>query len=234
MEMVIAFEHTSKYYGNTLAATDVTLSLYNSRIVELIGLNGSGKTTLLKLAAGLIKPDEGSVEIIGSKAGTKTKRLVSFLSDRHFLASDSSALQLMKLYSDFYDDFDKREALESLSDLSIDINKKLVLMSNEMKRKVELALVLARETPIYLLDEPFKELDSAAIDYVKMLIEKKHDASLVVIASGNSSKLENFADDVLWLQNGTVRAYESYKSFVEKAGKGLDEFFREVYKCSES
>ena len=234
METAIAFEHTSKYYGNTLAATDVTLSLYNSRIVELIGLNGSGKTTLLKLAAGLIKPDEGSVEIIGSKAGTKTKRLVSFLSDRHFLASDSSALQLMKLYSDFYDDFDKRKALESLSDLSIDINKKLVLMSNGMKRKVELALVLARETPIYLLDEPFKELDSAAIDYVKMLIEKKHDASLVVIASGNSSKLENFADDVLWLQNGTVRAYESYKSFVEKAGKGLDEFFREVYKCSES
>lgn len=70
-----------KRFGTRYALRDVELRVESGKIIGLLGPNGSGKTTLMKLANGLLKPEEGWIEIDGSRPGLHTKSVVSYLPD---------------------------------------------------------------------------------------------------------------------------------------------------------
>jgi len=155
----IEINDLTKNFGDLAALDGVTISLDKGQIVGLLGPNGSGKTTLIKILNGLLTPTAGSVSINGMAPGTETKKVVAYLPDRNALPDYMTAPQLMDIYQDFFEDFDREKAEAMTEDLGIDRKQQMKRMSKGTKEKLQLCLVMARQADVYLLDEPIGGVD---------------------------------------------------------------------------
>ena len=135
----IEINHVTKQFGSLTALDSVALKLEKGQIVGLLGPNGSGKTTLIKILNGLLQPTAGHVTINGMEPGVGTKRVVAYLPDRNALPDYMTASQLMDIYQDFFEDFDRQKAEAMVDDLGIDRKQAMKKMSKGTKEKLQQA-----------------------------------------------------------------------------------------------
>lgn len=232
METILTCQGLTKTYGSFPALSNASFNLYSGRVIGLLGPNGSGKTTFIKMAAGLLTPTTGELTVCGHRIGIETKKVVSYLPDRDYLPDYMRVSDIIKMFSEFYTDFDSAKALDMLSRLSIDLSKRFSQLSKGMREKIQLSLVMSRSAKLYLLDEPIAGVDPAARDYIldTILANYNKDAA-VVISTHLIYDIEQVLDDVLMLQNGTVRLYDSADNIRAQTGMSIDSYFREVYRC---
>lgn len=229
---ILQCKNLSKKYGATEALKSIDLELEAGRIVGLLGPNGSGKTTLIKLANGLLKPTEGELLIDGNKPGRQTKTMVAYLPDRDFLPDYMSVSQLIKYYSDFFDDMDIDKAEEMLRSLDLDKDMKLKKMSKGTKEKVQLILTMSRDARVYFLDEPIAGVDPAARDYIlRTIITNYNPDALVVISTHLIADVENVLDEVVFIKEGNIVLHKDADTIREEEAKSIDGLFREVFRC---
>ena len=221
-----------KSYGHKAALTGIDLEVGRGRIVGLLGPNGSGKTTLIKLLCGLLRPTAGNLAVAGLPVGPETKALVSYLPDRMCLPRWMSAQQLVKYYADFFEDFDETRAGELLTRLDIRPEMRVKHMSKGTQEKVQLVLTMSRRAKLYLLDEPIGGVDPATRDFILSTIMTNYaeDAS-VVISTHLISDVERILDDVVFIDRGRVAMAGEADDVRSRAGKSIDELFREVFRC---
>lgn len=222
----------SKQFGSYTALQDVNLTLECSKIVGLLGPNGSGKTTLLKLLNGLLVPTSGTITIGGYEPGVVTKQHVSYLPDSNYFPKWMLVSDLLRYFSDFFDDFERAKAVEMLRKLDISISMKLSHMSKGTLEKVQLILAMSRNANLYCLDEPIGGVDPATRDYILNTIVGNYcENSTVIISTHLISDVENILDEAIFLQNGQVRLHSSVDGIRERENKSVDALFREVFKC---
>lgn len=222
----------TKKYGNKEALNNVNLTLEKGKIVGLLGPNGSGKTTLIKLANGLLSPTSGELKINGNRIGVETKKIVSYLPERTYLNSWMKVDEILKFFSDFYEDFNRAKAEDMLKRLNINTNDRLRTMSKGTKEKVQLILVMSREAQIYFLDEPIAGVDPAARDYIlDTIISNYNPEATVVISTHLISDIEKVLDEVVFIHNGVIKLQKSVDEIREENGMSVDSLFREVFKC---
>ncbi|SDA27818.1 ABC-2 type transport system ATP-binding protein [Ruminococcus sp. YE71] len=232
MEPILTCQGLTKQYGNMPALMNASFNLYAGRIIGLLGPNGSGKTTFIKMAAGLLHPSGGTLTIGGHEVGVETKKIVSYLPDRDYLPDYMKVSDIIKMFSEFYSDFDSVKALDMLSRLGIDLTKKFSHLSKGMREKIQLSLVMSRQAKLYLLDEPIAGVDPAARDYIlNTILQNYNREAAVVISTHLIYDIEQVLDDVLMLQNGTVFLYDSAENIRTQTGQSIDMYFREVYRC---
>ncbi len=229
---LIEIEGLYKSYNRAIALRDLGLSLDGGQIVGLLGPNGSGKTTLIKIINDLLKADKGKVLIDGKKPGVETKEIIAYLPDRNTLPDYMKIKDLIGMQADFFCDFDAAKANSMISDLGIDTNMRFKSLSKGMLEKVQLALVMSRKAKVYLLDEPIGGVDPAARDYIlRTIISNYNPDSLVIISTHLIQEIESVLDDVLFIRDGQIVLHKSPDQIREESGKGVDELFREVFKC---
>ena len=222
----------TKSYGNVLALDDIDLTLYEGKIVGLLGPNGSGKTTLIKLVSRLLVPDKGVISICGSQPGEVSKALVSYLPDRNFLPDWMNCDELLEMYGDFYADFDHVRAQRMLDSLAIDPCMPLKKMSKGTKEKVQLILTMSRHAKLYLLDEPIAGVDPAARDYILDTIISNYDENATVLISTHLiSDIESVLDEVIFIKEGKIFLHENADELRNEKGMSVDAYFREVFRC---
>ena len=222
----------SKRFGSVQALDEVSLTLDAGRVVGLLGPNGSGKTTLLKLANGLLTPTGGEILIDGLEPGKETHRIVSYLPDRPYLAEWMKVRQLLDLFEDFYDDFDRDRAIEMLLRLNIDEEMRIKEMSKGTREKAQLILVMSRKAKLYLLDEPIGGVDPATRDYIlETIIRNYNPEAAVVISTHLIADVEQVLDDVIFINQGKIMLQASVDSIREEHGMSVDQYFREVFRC---
>ena len=232
MTPILECRNLSKHFSGKEALTGINLTVGRGRIVGLLGPNGSGKTTLIKLASGLLTPTFGEILVDGKKPGMETKKIVSYLPERTYLADWMRVNDLLDFFADFYTDFDKQKALEMLHRLNIGATDKLKTMSKGTKEKVQLILVMSRSAELYLLDEPIGGVDPAARDYIlSTIIGNYHESSTVIISTHLITDVEKTIDDVIFIQAGKITLTSSVDDIREQHGKTVDELFREVFRC---
>ena len=232
MENVLEVQGVTKRYGSKKALDGIDLSLSQGKIVGLLGPNGSGKTTLMKLAAGLLTQDSGSITVCGEKVGPKSKALVSYLPDKTYFQKGQKIKELLDLFGDFYEDFDRERAENMIRDLGIDENAKLGTLSKGNQEKVQLVVVMSRRARLYLLDEPIGGVDPAARDYILNTIITNYDPDATVLISTHLiSDVERVLDGFVFLNEGKIVRFGSVDEVREETGKSLDELFREVFNC---
>lgn len=228
----IEINDLSKIFGSLKALDGVTVSLEKGQIVGLLGPNGSGKTTLIKILNGLLTPSEGSVLINGMAPGVGTKKIVAYLPDRNALPDYMNSEQLMSLYGDFFEDFDRTRAEAMIDDLGIDRKQTMKKMSKGTKEKLQLCLVMARQAEVYLLDEPIGGVDPATRDYIlKTIISNYNEDAVVIISTHLISDIESVLDDVIFLKDGRIVLHKQADEIREEEGESIDGLFREVFKC---
>lgn len=223
----------TKRYGRTTALDHFSLTVEPGSILGLLGPNGSGKTTLLKLANGLLTPNGGEILIGGLKPGLETKNLVSYLPDKNYLPDWMNANDLMDLFGDFYQDFDRERAAAMLNSLGIDPKQAVGRMSKGTREKTQLIFVMSRRAKLYLLDEPIGGVDPATRDYIlNTIISNYEPESAVVISTHLIADVEQVLDTVCFINNGRLVLSSTVDEIRGLHGKSVDAYFREVFKCS--
>ena len=232
MNCVLTTYNLTKTYGGAPALQELNLQLPAGKIIGLLGPNGSGKTTFLKLAAGLLTPTKGNIEIDGMRVGPETKAIVSYLPDRTYLRNNQKVAEQLDFFQDFYPDFDRARAEAMLFDLGITPATRFGTLSKGNKEKVQLVLVMSRRAKLYLLDEPIGGVDPAARDYILRTIITNYDPEATVIISTHLiADVEQVLDGFVFLWNGRVVRSGEVDAAREESGKSLDELFREVFQC---
>ena len=229
---ILTCENLTKHYGTVAALQDVNLNVEPGRIVGLLGPNGSGKSTMIKLANGLLTPSSGRILIDGMEPGLETKKLVSYLPERTYLANWMSVKQILNYFEDFYDDFDRQRAVTMLTHLGIEETQRIKQMSKGTREKVQLILVMSRRAKLYLLDEPIGGVDPAARDYILNTIIGNYDPGAAVIISTHLiADVEPLLDEVIFINGGHILRHTPVDTIREEMGKSVDALFREEFKC---
>lgn len=233
MENLVEIKNLTKsYHSKQMALNDISLILPKGKIIGLLGPNGSGKTTLIKLMNGLLTADNGTIRINGCEIGPETKAKVAYLPDRTYLAEESTIAETLDYFCDFYSDFERNRALEMLKILNIDPKSKLKTLSKGNKEKVQLILVMSRQADLYILDEPIAGVDPAARDYIlQTIVGNVNPESTVLIATHLIADVEQILDEVIFMKYGHLVLYTSKDMIMEKHGKSVDAYFREVFAC---
>ena len=229
---ILTCENLTKQYGTVAALQDVNLNVEPGRIVGLLGPNGSGKSTMIKLANGLLTPSSGRILIDGMEPGLETKKLVSYLPERTYLANWMSVKQILNYFEDFYVDFNRQRAETMLSHLGIPETQRIKQMSKGNREKVQLILVMSRRAKLYLLDEPIGGVDPAARDYILNTIIGNYDPGAAVIISTHLiADVEPLLDEVIFINGGHILRHTPVDTIREEMGKSVDALFREEFKC---
>ena len=221
-----------KSYGKTPALKDFSLTLPRGRIIGLLGPNGSGKTTLLKLACGLIKPSAGQILINGQAPGIASKKAVAYLPEKTYLNDWMRVRDILRLFQEFYADFQQERAKEMLKNLNIREEARLKTLSKGNQEKVQLIMVMSRDAELFLLDEPIGGVDPAAREYiVNTIIGNYNENATVLISTHIITDIETVLDDVIFLKEGGVMLESPVDRLREESGKSVDQIFREVFRC---
>lgn len=232
MSDILECRGLTKHYGKNAALDGIDLSIGRGKIVGLLGPNGSGKTTLMKLANGLLTATSGEILIDGKAPGAETKSIVSYLPDTSYLPDRMAVERLVRLFSDFYADFDAGRAKEMLGELNIAGSAKLKTLSKGNREKVQLILAMSRQAQLYLLDEPIGGVDPAARDYIlHTIIGNYSENATVVISTHLIADIEPVLDDAVFIREGRILLNQSVDDIRSAQGKSVDEYFREVFKC---
>ncbi len=231
-KVILKCNNITKKFGSKSALSGVDISLERGKIVGLLGPNGSGKTTFIKVANGLITPNSGKIMIDGKEVGEETKKIVSYLPEKTYLADWMKVKNLIKYFEDFYSDFSKEKAYSLLEKLNISSEDKLKTLSKGNKEKVQLILVMSREADLYLLDEPIGGVDPAAREYIlNTIITNYNPNATVLISTHLISDIEKILDEVIFIKEGSIEMHKSVDDIRFEYGKSIDLLFREVFKC---
>jgi len=231
MSAILELKNLTKNYGGVTGISDVTLSLEGGKIIGLLGSNGSGKTTLIKVIAGILQPTSGSITVDGMNVGTETKKIVSYLPERTYLNSWMRISDIIDYFEDFYEDFDRANAMRMLESLGVDENAKLKTLSKGTREKVQLVLVMSRRSKVYLLDEPIAGVDPVAREFIlETILSNRTPDSTILISTHLIADVEKVLDSFVFIRDGKLLMMQDVEK-VRESGKTVDELFREVYRC---
>lgn len=232
MSTLLECKDITKKFGAKTAIDHISFSIESGHIIGLLGPNGSGKTTLIKMMNGLLTPTSGSLFMCENSIGVESKKRISYLPDHTYLNMNQRVNDVIRLFADFYEDFDTLRAYDMLAKLQINPEDRLKSMSKGTKEKVQLILVMSRRADLYILDEPIAGVDPAARDYILDVILSNYDPNASILISTHLiADIENILDEVIFIQNGQIRLTSSVDDIRAKEGKSVDTLFREVFRC---
>jgi ATP-binding cassette subfamily F protein 3 len=192
---VLAMTHVSHTYGDHMVLVDVNLQVERAQKVVFVGPNGGGKTTLLRIAAGLIRPTDGSVQW-GEQA-----RLGYY--DQHqdeALDSERTVLEEVRSIAQDEPDLKLRSVLGQFLFSGDDVFKTIGLLSGGERSRVALAKLVVQATNVLLLDEPTNHLDRSTRRKLIQVLEKYE--GTILCAAHDRGILERVATRVYDVRNG--------------------------------
>jgi ABC-2 type transport system ATP-binding protein len=199
-----------KRFGEITALDGVDVRVEGGRVQGLLGPNGAGKTTLLRILFGLVRPDAGSVRLLGEQLDTSDARLPDgvggFVEDPRFYPY-LSARRNLKLLSELDEVRSAArigEALE-LVGLADTADRRVGGFSTGMRQRLGLAAALLREPALLLLDEPTVGLDPAGVREMRALLRKLADGGTAVLLSTHDmAEVDDVCDGVTIMRSGRV------------------------------
>jgi len=195
-----------KRYGRNWALRECSLAVPAGRVAGLVGPNGAGKTTLLHLAVGLLRPDAGSVRVLGDTPETGLPR-IGFVAQDAPLYRDFHAADLITMGQKLNKRWDSGFARDRLTQLRIPLDRKVGKLSAGQRAQVALALALARKPDLLLLDEPVASLDPLARrEFLQVLMGGVAEHGTTVLLSSHLvADLERVCDYLIVLNESRVQ-----------------------------
>ena len=206
--MLVSVDHLSKSYGSFAALRDCTLDVSEREIFGLLGPNGAGKTTLLRSLLGFIQPTSGTARVAGHDCHTESlavRRRTAYLPGEARLFRRMRGHQVIDFFAGLRPDCHRQQAMAIADRLDLDCRRQVSRMSTGMRQKLALAVVLAIDCPLVILDEPTANLDPTARAEVLDLVQEARQAGRTVIFSSHVlSEIEATCDRVVILRAGQL------------------------------
>ncbi len=205
---VITARGLRKGYKNKLALDNTAFEIPAGRIVGLIGPNGAGKTTALKAILGLI-PFEGELKVLGKDPRTQRDALmndVCFIADVAVLPRWITVAQAIEFVAGVHPRFDAAKCQRFLEGTQLKPNLKVREMSKGMIVQLHLALVMAIDARLLVLDEPTLGLDILYRKqfYQRLLEDYFDEEKTILVTTHQVEEIEHILTDVLFIRDGKV------------------------------
>lgn len=212
--MKIKIKDLSKKFNNDVVFSNLNIEFESGKIYGIVGRNGSGKSVLLKMIAGLYLEDSGEILFnnINYNKEKKFPENVGIVIESPSFISDLTGFDNLKLLANLQKKVNDEEILNTMRivNLEQDKDKKYGKYSLGMKQKLSLAQAFMENPNILLLDEPFNGIDRQSVVKIKDYLKKmRNNDKLIIITTHISDDIENFADKVLYLEDGSF--YEKSK-----------------------
>ena len=195
-----------KSLGGESILRGVDFDVEPGHIVVIVGPNGAGKTVLLCCIAGGLDPDSGSVEIEGTAADHRSRRLLSFLPQHSMAIEHLTGRENARFYTKLHPAGANRwPALADGLGISNDLGAKVRTYSGGMKRKLELAIALDPDVPLFLLDEPTAGVDLSKAGRLHDLLRSRASAGQSVVLTSHTPLDMELADRIVVVRDGRFR-----------------------------
>jgi ABC-2 type transport system ATP-binding protein len=220
MTAVIEARGLSKNYGTTQALRGVDLNIQSGRIVGLIGPNGSGKTTAIKSILGLASFD-GSLKVLGLDPRTHRDELmkeVCFIADVAVLPRWLKVSQAVDFVAGVHPRFDRARAEDFLARTDIKKQSRVRQLSKGMVTQLHLALILAIDAKLLVLDEPTLGLDLLfrRSFYDNLLNDYMNKERTILVTTHQVEEIENILTDVIFIEHGQIRLDAAMETLAER------------------
>ena len=207
-DAVITATGITKRYGKHTALDNVSFTIGAGRIVGLVGPNGSGKTTTLKAILGLA-PFEGGLSVLGRDPRTERELLmndVCFIADVAILPKWLKVKDAIDFVAGVHPRFDRARAEQYIANTKLTPNMRVNAMSKGMVVQLHLALVMAIDAKLLVLDEPTLGLDILYRKqfYQNLLEDYFDDNKTIVITTHQIEEVEHILSDLMFIENGRI------------------------------
>jgi ABC-2 type transport system ATP-binding protein len=220
MTAVIEARGLRKAYGPNRALDDVTFTVAPGRIVGMIGANGAGKTTALKAILGLTS-FEGDLTVLGRNPRTQRDELmrdVCFIADVAVLPRWLKVGQALEFVAGVHPRFNRARAEDFLRKTDLKMNSRVRELSRGMVTQLHLALILAIDARLLVLDEPTLGLDLLyRRQFYDTLLNDYFDKERTILLTTHQvEEIENLLTDVLFLRHGRVTLTASVDALAQQ------------------
>ncbi len=229
MSNVIETQRLTKYYGPKCVVDSVDLHVSQGSVYGLLGRNGAGKSTIIKMLLGLVQPNYGRAELFGEHVDAlrpETRGRIAYLAEGHPLYRWMKIQEVVQLTRSFYPGFN-RELLDQILDhFELSPRAKIRRLSNGQRAQVSLALAVAQDPELLILDDPTLGLDTVVRrDFLESLIQIiQRRGRTILFSSHILGDVERVADRIGILVDGVLRVDCPTEHFKESVKKVVLEF----------
>lgn len=204
----IVLRDVTKRFGDVTAVNQLSLAVPSGSIYGFIGPNGSGKTTTLRMIMHIILPDEGEIEVLGSRDTAAARDQVSYLPEERGLYKKMTVRRLLRYYAKL------KGRPDAEIDGSIDgwirrmnlpgvLDKPIETLSKGMAQKVQFISAVIARPSLLILDEPFTGLDPVNAQMLKdAVLEIRAGGTTVVFSTHDMSTAERMCDRIFMIFKG--------------------------------
>ena len=217
----IEIKNLSKWFGSVVAVNDVTFNVMPG-ITGLLGPNGAGKTTLLHMMAGLAKPSEGDIRVLGEavRGNYKLYKRIGVMSEHEAVYSVFTGRQFVEFSARMQGILDVR----GHTDWAIDMvnladaqDRALGTYSRGMRQRMRLAATLVHDPEVLILDEPLNGTDPRQrLEFHDLMQKLAAQGRTILISSHILEEVETLADTILLVVSGKLAAAGDYRAIREK------------------
>ncbi len=229
----IVIEDVSKFYGDVLGVNHISLEL-EPGITGLVGPNGSGKSTLMNLMTGLMYPNRGKINVLGSSPSEPEifYRLIGYCTQYDSFPAGMTGRQFIQstLQVHGYE----RHSVESMTQQALEqvdlldaANQQIAGYSKGMRQRIKLAQAICHKPRVLILDEPLNGLDPMARAHViAMFREFADEGAHVIVSSHILHEVDLISDHLVFLNNGYLAAEGDVAGIQGETGDAMQIFVR--------
>ncbi|MGB9779059.1 MAG: ABC transporter ATP-binding protein [Candidatus Bathyarchaeales archaeon] len=237
LSFAVKLSSVSKRYGDVTAVDYLDLEVKRGEVFGLLGPNGSGKSTTLKMILGLVKPDSGSVNVLGINVEddpVAVKRKIGYVPEAPRIYEFLTGLEFLDFTGDVYGmplEEKKKRIEEFIKALDLDGREGDIISSYSegMKQKVVIISALMHKPELLLLDEPLSGLDPKSARIVKDLLRELASQGVTTIMSTHILEIaQAMCDRIAIMYEGRLLALGTMKELRQKAkmpDSGLEDIF---------
>ncbi|MEP6916014.1 MAG: ATP-binding cassette domain-containing protein [Acidobacteriota bacterium] len=208
MNEAIVLRGVTKRFNGTVAVDDLSLDVPAGSIYGFIGPNGSGKTTTLRMIMHILLPDQGAIEVLGSRDTAAARDRVSYLPEERGLYKKMTIRRLLRYYARL-----KGTPASSIDpsinewmarmDLSGLLDRQIETLSKGMSQKVQFISAVVSNPALLILDEPFSGLDPVNAEVLRdAVLEMRRRGATVVFSTHDMSTAERMCDRIFMIFKG--------------------------------
>lgn len=229
--------NVSKHYGDITAVEDLNLEIKRGEIFGLLGPNGSGKSTTIKIILGLIKPDSGYVNVLGTNVEDDpiiVKKRIGYVPESPKIYEFLTGLEFLDFTGDIYGmapDEKKKRIEEFIKALDLEGREGDIISSYSegMKQKIVIISALMHKPELLLLDEPLSGLDPKSARIIKDLLRELSSQGVTTIMSTHILEIaQAMCDRIGIMYRGRLLALgtiEELRQMAKMPGSGLEDIF---------
>ncbi|MEG0275390.1 MAG: ABC transporter ATP-binding protein [Coprobacillus sp.] len=226
----IEVNHITKDYGQGKGVFDVSFTVNDGEVLGFLGPNGAGKTTTIRQLMGFMKPDKGTVSILGKDCFKDAKTIqenIGYLPGEITFMDDITGKEFIQFIADLKGIKDMSKAYELIEYFELNPTGKIKKMSKGMKQKIGLVCAFMQDPDIYIFDEPTSGLDPLMQNkFVDLVIKEKEKGKTILMSSHIFEEVEKTCDRVAIIKDGHIVAIDKIDNLKQNKVKHFSITFK--------